>query len=101
MHYESNIWKFYVYKFLSSFFFIGPIVILFYLSIINYSTLGIIMAIGLASTIIFEMPSGVLADTLGRKTIVSIGLFLASLEMFFIGIGQTYFYFIVAAILGE
>jgi MFS family permease len=95
MSYESNIWKFYVYKFLSSFFFIGPIVILFYLEYIPYSQFGIVIAAGLAATIILEMPSGILADAFGRKRIVSAGLLLTAVQMFIIGLGQSFSAFII------
>jgi MFS family permease len=100
MNYKSNIWKFYVYIFLSSFFFIGPIVILFYLSYISYSQFGIVIAIGLATKLLFEIPSGVLGDLFSRKKIVSIGLLLIAFEMFVIGLGQSFNAFILAAILG-
>jgi MFS family permease len=100
MTYESNIWKFYVYKFLSSFFFIGPIVILFYVSYISYSQFGIVIAVGLGTMMLFEIPSGVLADLFSRKKIVSLGLLLAAFEMFVIGFGQSFNAFIIAAILG-
>ena len=100
MSIESNIWKFYVYKFLSSFFFIGPIVILFYLSYINYTQFGIVIAIGLATKISFEIPSGILGDLFSRKKIVSIGLLFTAFEMFVIGLGQSFNAFILAAILG-
>lgn len=80
MSYESNIWKFYVYKFLSSFFFIGPIVILFYLSYISYSQLGIVMAIGLATMIIFEIPSGILGDIFSRKKLLVLVCYLLLLK---------------------
>ncbi len=101
MNLESNIWKFYIYKFLSGFFLIAPILIIFYLSIkISYFQLSLIASIGVLTIMIFEIPSGAFADLIGRKISVSSGLFLVAIQYLLIGYGQTYFYFLLGAILG-
>jgi MFS family permease len=73
MTYERTIRMFYAYRFVSSFFLIGPIITLFFLEFIPFAQLGIVFAAGVATAFLFEIPSGVWADHLGRKYAVAFG----------------------------
>lgn len=98
--YDRNVRTFYLFTFLRSFFLIGPIITLFYLEFVSYTQFGIIFAVGVLTALVFEMPSGVWADHLGRKRIVAIGTLLAAFELFLIAHGRSFGYFIAAGILG-
>ncbi|MBR9701107.1 MFS transporter [Candidatus Woesearchaeota archaeon] len=100
MSYEHNISKFYIFTFISSFFLLGPIIILFFLEYIPFTQFGLVFGIGIIVAMIFEVPSGVWADRLGRKYLVAMGLFFASLEIFFIAYGKSFEYFLMAGALG-
>lgn len=101
MDHESNIWKFYIYKFLSGFFLIAPILIIFYLSTnISYFQLSLIASIGLLTTMLFEIPSGTFADLIGRKISVSLGMFLVAIQHLMVGYGNSYSFFLFGAVLG-
>lgn len=100
MSFEGNIRTFYLYRFLSSFFLIGPIITLFFLEFIPFTQLGIVFAVGVAVALIFEIPSGVWADRLGRKYVIALGSLLAALELFLIAYGQSFGYFLAAGALG-
>jgi MFS family permease len=100
MTYERTIRIFYLYRFVSSFFLIGPIITLFFLEFIPYAQLGIVFATGVATAFIFEIPSGVWADWFGRKYAVAFGTILAALELFLIAYGQSFGYFLAAGIIG-
>ena len=97
---DRTIRIFYVYRFLSSFFLIGPIITLFFLEFIPFSQLGIVFAVGIATAFAFEIPSGVWADRFGRTYVVALGSFLAGIELVLIAYGQSFGYFLAAAIVG-
>ena len=101
MSYESNIWKYYVYQFISGFWLISPILVIFYLANdTNFTQVGTIEAIGLLALILFEIPSGAFADLIGRKKSVFLGLIFSGIELILIGYGANYLAFMVAAFLG-
>ena len=67
--YSSNIWKFYAYKILVSLQISVPIYVLFLLD--NNLTMTQVMILQTINTILvllFELPSGIFADYIGRKT---------------------------------
>jgi len=70
----ANFWKIYAYKFISEFYFIVPILIPYYKSN-NLSSTQIftIQAAYALSILILEIPSGYLADVIGRKKTLILG----------------------------
>ncbi|MFT4308417.1 MAG: MFS transporter [Candidatus Woesearchaeota archaeon] len=100
MTYERTIRIYYAYRFLSSFFLIGPIITLFLLEFIPFAQLGIVFAAGVMTAFVFEIPSGVWADRIGRTRIVALGSVLAALELFLIAYGQSFGYFLAAGVIG-
>ncbi len=75
---RTNTWKIGSYRFFSSFWLIGPIMVPFYHSRgLNATQIFIVQAIYSVSIIIFEIPSGYLSDVVGRRTTLIFGsLFL-------------------------
>ena len=75
---RSNLWKIYVYKLLSEFWVIVPILIPYYESNnLNKTQIFTIQAAYALSILIMEIPSGYLADIIGRrKTLILGALFM-------------------------
>lgn len=70
MSYEANIWKMYIFKFLLSFHFIAGVLVPFYLEWgkIGFADIMILQSFFVFSTFLLEVPTGAVADYLGRKT---------------------------------
>lgn len=98
---EANIWKYYIYQFFAGFYLIESIGILFILlADISYFQLSTIQAIGLITVLMFEIPSGALADLIGRKYSISLGSILTGIDLILIAYGFNYAFFLIAAIIG-
>ncbi len=97
IHIRANIWKIYLYKFLSEFWVIVPILIPYYeFNRLNSTQIFTIQAAYALSIMLLEIPSGYLADVIGRKKTLILGAFFLP-----IGIGvyvstHTFFSFILA-----
>jgi MFS family permease len=71
---RSNIWKIYLYKFISEFYLIVPILIPYYHSnSLNKTQIFTIQASYALAVLVLEIPSGYLADVIGRKKTLLIG----------------------------
>jgi len=68
MNLRANLWKIYSYKFISEFYLIVPILIPYYKSnLLNSAQIFTIQAAYALSILLMEVPSGYLADVIGRK----------------------------------
>lgn len=78
---ERNIWKYYAFSFLMSFSFIGGVLIPFFTDWggINQFQIQILQAWFMLWIFILEVPTGVVADYLGRKYSLAIGAFISVL----------------------
>jgi MFS family permease len=74
---ESNIWKFYIYKFLRECVFWIPIITLFWQDNgLNLTQIMLLQSLFAAGVFILEIPTGAIADKVGRKfTLALSGLF--------------------------
>ncbi len=70
MSYEANIWKMYIFKFLLGLHFIAGVLVPFYLEWgkIGFMRIMILQSFFVFSTFLLEVPTGAVADYLGRKT---------------------------------
>jgi len=104
---DKMIWKFCLYGFLKNLKFFEPYLVIYLLSLeLNLFSIGILYSVREAVTYIFEVPSGIIADTYGKKKelmacfvfyIISFGLFFAgrgfaalTLAMVFFGLGEAF-----------
>jgi len=104
---DVMIWKFCLYGFLKNLKFFEPYLVIFLLSLkLSLFSIGILYSVREAVTYIFEVPSGIIADTYGKKKelmacfifyIISFGLFFAgrsfallALAMVFFGLGEAF-----------
>jgi MFS family permease len=99
MSVESNIKKYYAYKFVRNISFWLPIFVLFFLDKgINYTQI-MFFAVGQAIfQIIFEVPSGVFADFFGRKKTLIVSSILSIFFFSFLYFGSNFYLFMVGYI---
>jgi len=77
MSLQANLWKLYIYKFLSEFYLLAPILIPYYTANgLNSTQIFTVQAAYAFSILLFEIPSGYLADVIGRKKTMIIGSML-------------------------
>ena len=75
---ESNIWKYQVFIFIEMFMLFLPYIVFYFQQLgFNLSTIMIIIGTFSFVTFIFEIPSGYIADRIGRKnSIILSGVFV-------------------------
>lgn len=96
---KSNIRKFYVKSFLEALSFPGAIWILFFLkSGLNLEEVGLIISALFLTQFIFEIPSSILADKYSRKEVLIIGTIFSILSLMLFFGGNSFAYFLLAAI---
>lgn len=74
--------------------------ILFYLSITNYSGIGIVESTLFFTAIILEVPTGALADVLGKKITIIISFFLSALCNFGIAYSTNLTHLLISVVVG-
>jgi len=80
------LWPFYLEGFISKIFFILPAFMILYFNSIGLSMFetSILLAVWPLSTLIFEIPTGAVADLYGRKFSVLLGVFLQAIGLLFL-----------------
>ena len=97
---HPNILKYYLVHVLFGVTLITPITILYYLSFgLSFFAIASLESFFLITTIILEIPTGALADTMGRKYAAAIGMSLVALALVIIGISNTFTQFAIAQII--
>ena len=94
---KSNINLYYIFSFIGSIQFYGPIFALFFQSFsLSQTQILSFLSIYAISTILFEIPTGIFSDYIGRKKTLLISSILLSLCFFIFAFGNNYWYFAVA-----
>ncbi|NIM89889.1 MAG: MFS transporter [Candidatus Aminicenantes bacterium] len=94
---RTNLWKIYFYKFLGEFYLIIPILIPYYESNnLNSTQIFTIQAAYALSILILEIPSGYLADVIGRKKTMVLGAIFMPVGLAVYALTHTFLSFIVA-----
>lgn len=96
---QQNIRIIYCLEFLNSTFFWYAPWLLFLLNYIDFSDAALIQAIGLFTRLLFEIPTGALADLLGKKNTLLISFILTALAEIYISFANTMPMFIIGYIL--
>lgn len=98
---KLNLIKFYVFSFIDYFTFLTPYFILYLKNDLNFNyTLIATFTIGYTiSLLLFEVPSGHIADRIGRKNSILIGVFLQVLTLFIICFAKSPTMIIISAII--
>jgi MFS family permease len=94
---RTNLWKIYFYKFLGEFYLIIPILIPYYESNnLNSTQIFTIQAAYALSILILEIPSGYLADVIGRKKTMILGAIFLPIGLAVYALTHTFLSFILA-----
>ncbi len=94
---SANFWKIYSYKFISEFYLILPILIPYYKSnLLNSTQIFTIQAAYAFSILVLEVPSGYLADVIGRKKTLVLGAVFMPVGLAVYVFTSSFFTFILA-----
>ncbi|MBU0979966.1 MAG: MFS transporter [Nanoarchaeota archaeon] len=94
--YESNIWKYYLYEFFMNLWFILPISVIFLREMgIKYGQIGLLEFTVSFSVILFEIPTGVFSDFIGKKIALFFGSLFWTIAMVMIGLSSTFPLFLI------
>jgi len=94
---RANLWKIYSYKFISEFYLIVPILIPYYKSnLLNSTQIFTIQAAYALSILLLEVPSGYLADVMGRKKTLVLGAVFLPVGLAIYVFTSSFFTFILA-----
>ena len=97
--YESNIWKFYLFKIVSAIELTISIFVLFLLANnLSMTQVMTLETIFIAIVLVLEVPSGAFADLFGRKLSVALAMLCASIGFVIFGFGTNYWTFLIAQI---
>jgi len=97
MSFKSNIWKMYVFKLLRNLQFIGGVLIPFFLDWgqISFTQIMLLQSFFVISAFLLEIPTGAVADYLGRKTSLIIGAFFTATATFVYALFPSFYLFLV------
>ena len=94
---KSNLWKIYIYKFLSEFYLIVPILIPYYESNgLTKTQVFTVQASYALAVLLLEIPSGYLADVIGRRKTLILGAIGLPLGLFIYVSSSTFLMFVLA-----
>lgn len=94
---RTTLWKIYAYKLLSEFWIIVPILIPYYeFNSLNKTQIFTIQAAYALSILILEIPSGYLADIIGRRKTLILGAFFMPIGIGVYAFTHTFFSFLLA-----
>jgi len=87
------------FNFFTDFSFFSPIAIIYYSRVAGSFALGMsIFSVAMVSSAIFEVPTGIFSDLIGRKKTVVLGAITAALSIAFYALGFSYWWLFVGAI---
>lgn len=85
----NNISLFYLFSIVEGAFFLEGNWIMFYLIFFSYQVLGYVDSIGFTIALLLEIPSGAIADLIGRKRTIQFAYLLITIGLFTEGIANT------------
>jgi MFS family permease len=100
LHQKPTATKYFLFHFFSSLDFMGPVIVLFWLSHgLNMTQVMLLQSIYAIGVIILELPTGALADFLGKKISLIIGSALFSLGMIYYGFSTQFWQFVTGELI--
>jgi MFS family permease len=97
---RGNFWKVYAYRFLSDFWLIAPILVPYYQANgLSATQVFVVQAIYAASLMTLEIPSGYLADVIGRKNTLVLGSVMLPIGLLVYALSNTFQGFVAAEII--
>jgi MFS family permease len=99
MSIEKNVRTYYFYSTFSELLILGPVLVLFLTAKgLSFTEIMLLQSISAISVFIFEVPTGALADKVGRKYSVILGAFLWALGLFLYIGGKSFIVFMLSEI---
>jgi MFS family permease len=96
---HKNIKLLSVFNFLTDFSFFSPVAIIYFSRVSGSFALGMsIFSIAMISSAVFEIPTGVFSDRIGRKKTLVLGSIALLLAIIFYALGFSYWYLIIGAL---
>lgn len=97
--FKSNIWKYYLFYFLSEFTLFLPFIVYYFQELgFSLSKIAILFSITAITVFIFEIPSGYIADKIGRKKSLIISTILQLIGVIILFSSQNYLMLVIAQI---
>lgn len=97
---ERNIKTYYAYSTFADLLILGPILVLFLLAKgLNFTEIMLLQSIAAVSVVIFEVPTGAIADKFGRKFSMGLGSLLWASSLLIYVVGTNFFIFAIAEII--
>src|SRR3990167_426786 len=98
--YRKNVRFLSIFNFLIGFTFFAPLAIIYFAKVSGSYTLGTsIFGVIMLSAAVFEVPTGVVSDKVGRKYTIILGSWARVAAFIFYAIGQSYLFLVIGAIL--
>lgn len=100
MRISKNIKVYKIYSIFSELLILGPIIVLYLLARgLEFTEIMVLQSIAAVAVVLFEVPTGVVADKIGRKFSMILGSLLWALSLFIYIIGKNFYIFAVAEII--
>lgn len=97
---ERNIKLLSWFNFCTDFVFFAPVAIIYFAKVTGSLTLGMsVFAVAYASSALFEVPTGILSDRVGRKKTIVLGAVCSIACVVFYAIGTSYIFMFIGALL--
>lgn len=100
LSHQKNTWIFYISQFLHSLIFTIPIWIAYYQQRITPAEISLLVSFQYIIQMILELPSGALADIIGRKNTNLVGWILGALSYLLFPLASNIYHFLFLALLG-
>ncbi|MHA1271662.1 MAG: MFS transporter [Candidatus Helarchaeota archaeon] len=101
LKYKKNIWKIYIFEFFLSLFFVDIVIIPFYTEWgrITFTQIMVLQSWFMICGVIFDIPSGTIADYMGRKNTLILGVGINILAVFVYTSISNYYIFMIGELL--
>ena len=100
MDYSKNIKTYYMYSTFAELLILGPILVLFLIGKgLSFTEIMALQSISAVAVVLFEVPTGAVADTIGRKESLLLGAFLWALSLGIYVMGTSFPMFMLAEVI--
>ncbi|MFX1452432.1 MAG: MFS transporter, partial [Promethearchaeota archaeon] len=97
---DRNIKTYYIRQFFHNMWFIVPVLVVFYQELgLTFTEILLLQSVASISAIFFNVPAGLLADRIGRKKVLLLGIFLMNIFIFFYLFVVNFFEFVILDII--
>lgn len=100
MNYSENVKTYYMYSTFAELLILGPILVLFLIAKgLSFTEIMLLQSISAVAVVLFEVPTGAVADKIGRKESLLLGAFLWAVSLGIYVIGTSFPMFMLAEVI--